>query len=147
MSTALIFLTVALVLIAIELFIMQFTVFWFLFFGIGALVASLFGYIFPDYSIAIITGVFVIASLIAGVALFTPLRRWQNKPSPIAGHDAIGQTAEVLEPISKSSSGKVQWSGSEWPAQLAEGETGEFNPGEKVVIRELEGIRLYVARQ
>lgn len=146
MSTALLFLIVALVLIAVELFIMQFSVFWFLFFGIGALIASLVGFIFPDLSVAMVTGVFAVASLVAGLALFAPLRRWQNQPSPIAGHDAIGQTAEVIETITESRSGKVQWSGSEWPAQLFDGETGEFAVGENVVIRKLEGIRLYVAR-
>lgn len=145
MTPALTFLFIALALIATELLIMQFSVFWFLFFGVGALVTSLLCWLFPGFGWTIAWGLFLVSSLLSAALLYPPLKRWQAQPSPLAGNDAIGQTAEVIEPISASSQGKVTWSGSDWPAQLAQGEA-EFSKGETAVIRKIEGIRLIVGR-
>ena len=78
--------------------------------------------------------------------LYPFLKRWQNKPSEIAGNDAIGQSAKVLEAITADQEGKVSWSGTDWPAQLANGEEA-LAVGDTAVIRQLAGIRLIVGNK
>jgi len=145
MTPDLLFLLIAVALIGTELLIMQFSVFWFLFFGLGALVASLVSWALPELSWFTVSAIFLIASIGISMVLYPALKKWQNKPAPIAGNDAIGQRVEVVDAISAEKSGKVSWSGSEWPAQLADNESA-LNVGDMAVIRELEGIRLIVGR-
>ena len=145
MTPAFLYLLVAVALIATELLIMQFSVFWFLFFGLGALITSLVCWLLPDLSWAYATAVFVIASSLVSLGLYPILKRWQDKPAPIAGNDAIGQTAMVIETIAAGKTGKVSWSGTDWPAQMADGEA-PLEVGASVKIRKLEGIRLIVGR-
>jgi membrane protein implicated in regulation of membrane protease activity len=138
------YLILAVVLLGAELLILQLSVFWFLFFGIGALIVAIVGWFIPLSWLAS-TGLFLISSLLIAVLFFPALRKWQAKPSPIAGNDAIGQQVKVIETISHDSNGKVLWSGSDWNAQLADGEQ-EILAGEEAVIVKLEGIRLFVGR-
>lgn len=145
MSPALFYLTVALVLIGAELLVMQFSLFWFFFFGVGAMVASLLSWAMPELSWAVVTLVFLLSSVVVSAGLYGPLRRWQNKPSVIAGNDAIGQSATVIKKISSDKPGKVSWSGTDWPAEVAEGDS--FAVGDVVTIDQLEGIRLIVRRR
>lgn len=144
-SPAIFYLGLAVALIGAELVILQLSVFWFLFFGIGALVAALVSWLIPLSWLAS-TSVFFVASLFVAVVLYPLLRKWQNKPSPIAGNDAIGQRVKVIQAVSREKNGKVLWSGSEWNAQLAEGED-ELQVGDAGVIVKLEGIRLFVGRE
>lgn len=144
LSPAVFYLGLAVVLIGAELLIMQLSVFWFLFFGIGALVVALIGLVTPLSWLAS-TSLFLLSSIIIAFALYPILRKWQNKPAPIAGNDAIGQQVKVLETVSQSENGKVHWSGSEWPAQLADGEE-DIVEGAAAVIVKLEGIRLFIGR-
>ena len=144
MTPALFYLLIALALVAAELLIMQFSFFWFLFFGLGALVASLGAWLFPEMSWTLSTGLFVVASLGISAGLYSPLKKWQNQPSPIAGNDAIGQKAKVIEAITAERPGKVTWSGSDWPAQLSEGASA-LEVGDSATIVKLEGIRLIVS--
>jgi len=67
LSPAMFYLIVAVALISAELLIMQFSVFWFLFFGVGALVASVAAWIFPQLTWVASTVIFLLAS--AGIAL------------------------------------------------------------------------------
>jgi len=145
MTPAMFYLVVAVALISTELLIMQFSVFWFLFFGIGALVTSLIAWLVPDISWFASTLLFLVASVGVSALIYPKLRKWQNKASPIAGNDAIGQNAEVIEAITQQKNGKVIWSGTDWPAQLAAGEA-EFNVGDTAKILKLKGIRLIVGR-
>lgn len=145
MTPAFLYLLIAVALIGAELLIMQFSVFWFLFFGLGALITSLICWVAPELSWFSSTLIFIVASLLVSLVLYPILRRWQNKPSPIAGNDAIGQSGVVLEAITSDKQGKVNWSGSEWPAQLADGEQ-DFAVGDTAIIKQLEGIRLIVGR-
>ena len=145
MSPAMFYLVVAVALIGAELIIMQFSVFWFLFFGIGALIASLVGWVYPDLSWTWSTGIFLVGSLATAALLFRPLKKWQAAPGAIAGNDAIGQSVKVIESITLEGEGKVLWSGSDWPAKLAEGEEA-IGSGEHAVIKKLEGIRLIVGK-
>lgn len=135
----------AVVLIGAELLILQLSVFWFLFFGMGALVTAIASWFTPLSWLAS-TSLFFVASLLIALLLYPLLRKWQNKPSPIAGNDVIGQRVEVIKTISHNRNGKVQWSGSDWNAQLAEGED-EIPAGEVAFIIKLEGIRLFVGRE
>ena len=144
-SPAMFYLIIAVVLIGAELVIMQFSVFWFLFFGIGALVASIVGWALPDLSWFLLTVIFLAASIATTLALYPMLRKWQNKPAPIAGNDAIGQSVKVIKAISAESQGEVAWSGSKWPAQV-ENTDDVFNADDTAVIRRLEGIRLIVGK-
>ncbi len=144
MSPAFMFLLIALGLVATELLIMQFSVFWFLFFGIGALVTSLVCWLLPELGWTAAWGLFFVSSLLTSFVLFRPLRRWQAQPSPLAGNDAIGQIGDVIEAIEAGGEGKVSWSGAEWPARAESGET--FAVGDKATIRALDGISLIVGR-
>ena len=145
MDPALFYLLLALGLIGTELLIMQLSVFWFLFIGLGALVASLAAWLIPEMSWAVATGIFVVSSVLVSAALYPLLKKWQDKPAIIPGNDAIGQKVKIIEPISADQPGRVLWSGTDWLAQLAEGEAA-FELGESAVIRKLEGIRLFVGR-
>lgn len=144
-SPAAFYLGLAVALIGAELLILQLSVFWFLFFGIGALIVAIVSWFIPLTWVAS-TSLFLIASVCIALLLYPALRKWQNKPSPIAGNDAIGQRVEVSQTISHNNNGKVQWSGSEWNAQLADGEE-EIPAGEAAFIVKLEGIRLFVGRE
>jgi len=143
-SPAVFYLVLAVVLIGAELLIMQLSVFWFLFFGLGALVVAIVAWFIP-MSWLVSTSLFLVSSIVISVALYPPIRKWQSKPGPIAGNDAIGQRVKVLQTISQSTDGKVLWSGSEWTAQLADNES-EILTGDSAVIVKLEGIRLFVGR-
>lgn len=145
MSPAMFYLIVAVALIGAELVIMQFSVFWFLFFGLGALVAALAAWAVPELSWFVTTAIFLFSSLGITALLYPMLKKWQNQPAPIAGNDAIGQEVKVIEAISADSTGKVLWSGSDWPAQLAKGES-DFAVGDSAKIKRLDGIRLIVGR-
>jgi len=144
-SPAVFFLIIAVVLIGAELLILQFSVFWFLFFGFGALVSAITCWFVPELSWVAATSIFLVASVLVSLLLYPPLKKWQAKPGPIAGHDAIGQQTKVISPIGPGSEGKVLWSGADWPAQLATGEE-PFNEGDVAIIKELAGIRLIVGR-
>ena len=145
LSPALFYLIVAVALISAELLIMQFSVFWFLFFGIGALIASIIGYMLPELSWFATTLIFLAASILITLALYPMLKKCQNKPTKIAGNDAIGQRVEVLQAISAQSQGQVAWSGSKWPAQVDDS-SDTFDVGDAAEIRRLEGIRLIVGK-
>lgn len=146
MSPALFYLILAVALIGAELLIMQFSVFWFLFFGLGALAASLIAWVAPGLSWLVVSLIFLVASLLSAAALYPALKRLQNKPGPIAGNDAIGQRVQVIEAISADKEGKVLWSGSDWPARIEEGQDQPLVDGDSAVIKRLEGIRLIVGR-
>ena len=145
MTPAIFYLLIAIALIGLELLIMQLSVFWFLFIGLGALVTSLVGWLFPEISWVSATLLFIVASVVISVLLYRPLKRWQDKPGPMPGNDAIGQVTEVVEAVTREKSGTVIWSGTEWPAELAKDEAA-LEAGERAVIRRLEGIRLIVGR-
>ena len=145
MSPALFYLIVAVGLIGTELLIMQFSVFWFLFFGLGALITSVVAWFAPEMSWFVSTLIFLVASLGVSAVLYPMLRKWQDKPSPISGNDAIGQKVEVIEAISGQAQGKVLWSGSEWPAEV-DNSNDSFAQGDYAVIKKLEGIRLIVGQ-
>lgn len=138
------FLISGVALVAIELLVFQFTTFWLFFIGLGALVAAAYAWLSGDVTYTATIGVFLVASVAITALLFAPIRRWQNKPSVMADHDAIGQHVVVEQPIGPSSEGSVSWSGSDWQAELAEGETGTLEIGQAATVVSVKGIRLFV---
>ena len=145
MTPALLYLTIAITLIIIELLIMQLSSLWFLLFGFGALITSAICWLFPELSLISATVCFGLTTVLVFFFCYPLLKKWQNKPSPLSGNDAIGQTVIVVTDITESVPGKVTWSGSEWSAELVKGEAA-LNAGERAKIVKLEGIRLIVAR-
>ncbi len=140
------FLIVGVGLVSIELVVFQFTTFWLLFIGLGALVAAGYAWLVDTASYTSTTAVFVVASIAITAVLFAPIRRWQIKPSAMPDHDAIGQRVEVDEPISAAQAGVVTWSGTDWQAELAAGETGTIAVGDNAEVVAVSGIRLLVKK-
>lgn len=141
------FFALAVLLFAIELLVLQFSVFWFAFFGLGALVAAGTVYFIPSLGWIGALAVFVVASAIICLGLLRPLKKWQNGPAAIAGNDAVGQRVSVLKIVSPGTAGQVYWSGTDWRAELAEGITDPIEEGAEAEIASLSGITLYIRPQ
>ena len=124
------FLISGVALVAIELLVFQFATFWLLFIGLGALVAAAYAWLSGDVTYTATVAVFLVASVAITALLYAPIRRWQNKPSQMADHNAIGQRVTVTEPIGHGVEGSVSWSGSDWQAELAQGESASLINGQ-----------------
>ena len=138
------FLLAGMALIAVELVIMQLTVFWLLFIGLGALIAALGLWLFPSLGWYGGMTLFAVSSAAVTAILHRPLRKWQNKPGPMPGNDAIGQIVEVIEEIEPGKSGKVSWSGAEWGAELTADTDASLAVGSRAQIVDMQGITLFV---
>lgn len=139
------FLVVGVGLLAIELLVFQFTTFWLFFVGLGALVAAAYAWLLQDAGYLSTTLVFVVASGVITALLFSPLRKWQSQSvAGMAGNNAVGQRVEVTRSISDGQPGLANWSGSEWQAELADGESGAIPAGDRARVVAVEGIRLLV---
>lgn len=139
-----VFLLAAVVLFALELGVFQLSVFWFLFAAIGASVTAAVCWFLPATGWTAAIGIFAAATVATVVLLYPLLRRLQSRPGGMAGNDAVGQRVSVIEPIAPSRPGKVSWSGGDWSAELAAGETRTLEVGEQASIAAIEGIRLIV---
>ena len=138
------FFALAVLLFAIELLVLQFSVFWVAFFGLGSLVAAIAAYIFPSLDWVGATAVFVVASAIICLGLLKPLRKWQTSADGVAGNDAVGQRVSVLKGVALGAAGQVHWSGADWRAELAEGVADPIEEGAEAEIVSLSGITLYI---
>jgi len=139
------FLVAGVSLLAIEMLVFQFTTFWLFFIGLGALVAAAFAWVYADATFLLTTLVFVLASVVITAVLFAPLRRWQKQPSGISGNNAVGQKVVVKGLIGRDTPGVVVWSGSDWQAELAEGQQDDIAVGATAHVVRVEGIRLIVS--
>lgn len=139
------FLVAGVSLLAVEMLVFQFTTFWLFFIGLGALVAAAFAWVSADATFLLTTLVFVLASVVITAVLFAPLRKWQKQPSGISGNNAIGQKVVVKDSISRDTPGVVVWSGSDWQAELAEGQQDDIAVGATAHVVRVEGIRLIVS--
>lgn len=146
MTPFLFFLTVAIILIILEIAIFQFTVFWSLFIGLGALVAALAAMIYPNLTWLAAMVIFVFSSVIICIALSQPLKKWQSKPGRQPSHDVVGQRVTVIADITADSPGKVQWSGTDWSAYLSRRDAVALHEGDTAYIESMEGIRLTVTQ-
>lgn len=138
------FLFAGVALVAIEMLVFQFTTFWMFFLGLGALVAAAYAWLSGDVTYTAATAVFLIASVAFTALLYAPIRRWQKQPSGLEDNNAIGQRVEVTETVGPSNQGTVTWSGSDWQAELAKGETATLNVGDNAIVVSVKGIRLFV---
>lgn len=138
------FLIIGVALVAAELLVFQFTAFWLFFIGLGALVAAGYALLSGDVTYTATTSVFLVASVAFTVLFYAPIRRWQNKPSAMSDNNAIGQQVTVKEPVGPNTNGTVSWSGSDWQAVLAEGETNTLVVGDSATVVSVKGIRLFV---
>ena len=139
------FLVAGVSLLAVEMLVFQFTTFWLFFIGLGALVAAAFAWVSADATFLLTTLVFVLASVVITAVLFASLRKWQKQPSGISGNNAIGQKVVVKDSISRDTPGVVVWSGSDWQAELAEGQQDDIAVGATAHVVRVEGIRLIVS--
>jgi len=138
------FLIVGVSLVALELLVFQFTTFWLFFLGLGALIAAAYAWISGDVSYATTLGVFLAASVALTALLYAPIRRWQNNPSAMSDNNAVGQTVTVTSAISADTKGSASWSGTDWQAELAKGETTQLNVGDEATVVAVKGIRLFL---
>ena len=138
------FLIVGVSLLAIELMVFQFTTFWLFFVGLGALVAAAFAFFAGGSGYIMTTAVFLIASVLITAILYAPIRRWQKQPSSIAGNNAVSQRVKVTGLITPTRGGTVNWSGSEWQAELVSGSSQELMEGDWARVVDVQGIRLIV---
>jgi len=145
LSPFLFFLILGVVLLALELVIFQFSSFWLFFIGVGSLVAALWAWLAPGSGLPTLLAVFVVASLAVTGLLLQPLRRWQAQPTGLEDNNAIGQRVKVVNAIGPNQPGKVFWSGSDWPADLAEGDQQTLAAGSHATVVAVSGIRLLVS--
>lgn len=138
------FLVIGVTLIATEILVFQFTAFWLFFIGLGALVAAGYALVLGDVTYIATTIVFLAASVAFTVLFFAPIRRWQKKPSAMSGNNAIGQQVTIKQPVGPATRGTVSWSGSDWQAELAQGESITLSAGDAATVVSVEGIRLLI---
>lgn len=138
------FLIIGVALIATEVLVFQFTAFWLFFLGLGSLVAAGYAFLSGDVTYTATLIVFLVASVAFTILFFAPIRRWQKKPSAMSGNNAVGQQVTIKESVGPSRRGTVSWSGSDWQAELAQGESATLSAGDAAKVVSVEGIRLLI---
>ncbi len=119
------------------------TSFYSMFFGAGALITALFVYLglLDDTSSQLL--VFCFSSIVS-VVLFRKKFKELFLKGQSSYSEFVGDQARVSEEIPAGGEGKVMYRGAEWMA--FSNEQGNLFPDEKVVIKKIEGIRLFVAK-
>ena len=138
------YLIAAVILIVLELLVFQLSVFWLLFLGAGALAAAALAFVYADAGWILTTAVFVLGTAVIATVAYRPLKRWQSRPGKMPGNDAIGQQVVVLSDIGPGVAGTVQWSGTDWRAELETSADAVLVKGSTATIIRLEGITLTV---
>ncbi len=138
------FLILGVALVAAEMLVFQFSIFWLFFIGLGALVTAGYAWLSGDVTYTAATAVFLLSSVAITALLYAPIRRWQRQPSGMEDNNAVGQRVEVMQTVGPSNPGMVSWSGSDWQAELAEGETATLNAGDSATVVSIKGIRLFI---
>lgn len=57
-----------------------------------------------------------------------------------------GREVVVLSPIAAGTRGQVEFKGANWAARAAEGDSSNFDPGERAVIMEVDGLCLLIKK-
>jgi membrane protein implicated in regulation of membrane protease activity len=143
LSPFLFFLLLGTVLVVTELMVFNLSVFWFLFIGIGAFIATFVAWLFPTASWLEVTMVFLLASVSTTLVLYRPLRRCQRTKNTMPGNDAIGQKVTTYHTIVPGKMGEVMWSGSTWNAYVAT-DSHTIKPGDSAYIIGISGITLTI---
>lgn len=147
LTPALFFCLAGLALVAAELLIFQLSVFWFLFIGAGALLASGILYVLQIEDWTLAMALFAVSSIVVTALGYRPLKRMQLSRTSMHGNDAIGQSVRVLATISPAQDGVVHWSGADWQARLVPGQNQPIGPGEPAFIHAVQGIHLIISSQ
>lgn len=132
-----------LLLIGSEFLIPGFVIF---FFGVGALVTSLFSGLVPGISERL--GIQTILWLASSGFLLAILRRYlsrvfKGRLLPRENRGVIGQTVEIIEPVAPDKPGRVRFQGTSWNA---ESYTEEFHVGDSAEIIKQEGLTLIITK-
>ncbi len=132
---------IGLVLIVLDMLTYTFV---FFFFGISALLTALISWTGLVKSLSWQLVFFSAFSLVSLVVFRKWAKQAFGKNKGAAEYsDLVGQTAYVAVKIPAGGEGKVSFRGSDWLAHSASG--GEIEQGAKVVIEEVEGIKLKVS--
>jgi membrane-bound serine protease (ClpP class) len=75
------------------------------------------------------------------IALLSFALRAQHRPAAIGVQSLVGQVGEVRSPHS------IQVAGELWSAEPAEGEAAALEPGQRVIVAAVKGLKLLVRRQ
>ncbi|OGP59493.1 MAG: hypothetical protein A2V67_04945 [Deltaproteobacteria bacterium RBG_13_61_14] len=132
-------------LIGLELLTPGFVV---IFFGIGALLTGLLSLLIPGFSASLLLqflvwGASSLLSLFAFRRLFK--RTFRGKVIEDDGHDEfVGQTAEVIEPISQKKAGRVSFQGTTWKAITYDSDVAA---GDSVEIMKKDNLTLIVSKR
>ncbi len=130
----------AAVLIIGEIFVAGFFV---LFFGVGAIPASIIAYFFPKAYVWQLVVFFAVSGILLAFGRRIALRLTFNTPSDVGANRMIGKVGLVLKEIDvKTASGIVRVDREEW---RAESESGETIPADKwVEVVRIDGTRIIV---
>ena len=91
-------------------------------------------------NVPLVIGVAIVLS-VAALGVLTFALRAQSRPVTTGVETLVGQEGVVRTPDS------VHVAGEMWSAEPAEGEAGALEPGQKVVVAEVKGLRLRVRRK
>lgn len=129
-------------LIVLEAVTYQLVAIWLALGAAAALIASLF-----HVSGTIQIVIFIAVSAVSLIASRPLVKKMQSAPKTKTNADrVIGQTAQVLQPISFEQRGRVAVDGLDWSAAVQN--RGEcFQPGDEVQIVRIEGVTVYVQKQ
>lgn len=117
--------------------------FFFLFFGVGALVTALFTWVGVTDSLTIQLVIFSVISAASMLIFRKKLRQSFNQKSGNY-NEFKGEKATVISPISPSNDGKVFFRGTDWIAYTEENQEIPINSS--VSIKKANGIRLLVEK-
>jgi len=129
------------VLVVIELITVGLVSVWFAF---GAVAAFITSYFTDNMFIQI--PVFVVVSIVSLIVTRPLVKKWSSKNIIQTNvNKLIGETAIVLEDLSKTNIGKVKVNGQIWSA--INSEKGKIKKEEEVEVLSIEGVKLIVQRK
>ncbi|MEH6548463.1 MAG: NfeD family protein [Pseudomonadales bacterium] len=140
-------LVLGMALIVIEIFLPSFTILWF---GLGAIVAGVLLWIFPDLSFTLQLIVWAVASIAFTVAWFKVFKpKMTDKTTAGISHEAaLGEVGLVIRPPVNTQRGMVRFTlpvvgNDEWEFVCED----TVLVGDKVIIQEISGNTLVVSKQ
>ena len=126
--------------IVIEIFTQGLTSIWFAGGALGGCIAAIAG---AGALVQVI--VFIIISIILIIATRPFKKRMDEKIQKTNVETVVGQVAIVEEAIEPEQTGRVRLDGKIWTARSKSGES--IFPGERVVVKDIQGVTLTVERQ
>lgn len=119
------------------------TTFVFAFFSMGAFVVALTTWLGFTDTLASQLFIFSVVSLVMLGLFRQRARGWFNRPLLHKEYvENVGEQATVTKPIPANGEGRIAYRGTEWTARASHGEA--IGEGQKVVIQQMEGIKVVV---